>query len=62
MNASAYLSSSNGAFRVIYKGLPICADKRTAQEALAAAAALNVGVRKDVMWDGDAGEFVEVQQ
>ena len=54
---STYLSSSEGRFRVIHNSMPICNDKTTAAEALAAADQMRVTV-SDQMWDGDAGKFV----
>ena len=52
----AYLSHSAGQWRVIVQGLPICADKRTATEATAAAHAQRVKLAP-VYWDGDSATW-----
>lgn len=54
---TCYLSGSEGTFRVVYQGMPICNNKATAAEALAAADQMRVTVSNQ-MWDGDAGKFV----
>lgn len=57
----AYLSRSEGKYRVIAQGLPLCADKATAAEAEAAAAtAYNVKLAP-VFWDGDTGEWKPIE-
>lgn len=53
-----YLSMSNGMWRVIVRGVPICADKQTMAEALAAAAQMRIQPHITKMWDGDKGEWV----
>ena len=52
----AYLSHSAGFWRVIVQGLPICADKRTAAEAMTATTAHNVKL-SPVYWDGDSATW-----
>lgn len=52
----AYLSYSNNKWRVIYQGLPLCADKATRTEAEAAAKQMKVKL-SDTYWNGDIGEF-----
>lgn len=54
---AVYLSFSEGQYRVILHGMPVCADKRTAEEALRVAIQFKLKV-SDRMWDGDAGAFV----
>ena len=55
----AYLSISEGRYRVISQGMPICADKATPAEALTAAQNLRVIVAP-VAWNGDRGEWVSL--
>ena len=57
-NPKEYLSFSGGKFRVIVQGLPICADKATEAEALAAAAAYKIDLKWKPVWNGDRGEWV----
>ena len=52
----AYLSRSEGKYRVIAQGLPLCADKATAAEATAAATAQRVKLAP-VFWDGDSATW-----
>ena len=52
----AYLSYSSNKWRVIYQGLPICADKATRTEAEAAAAQMRVKLSPQV-WHGDIGKY-----
>jgi hypothetical protein len=52
----AYLSYSSNKWRVIYQGLPLCADKATRAEAEAAAAQMKVKL-SDTFWNGDTGEY-----
>jgi hypothetical protein len=56
---SVYLSTSEGRWRVIYQGLPVCADKKTPTEALAAAKHQRVIVAS-IAWNGDRGEWVHL--
>ena len=56
----AYLSRSEGKYRVIAQGLPLCADKQTAAEATAAATAQRVKLAP-VYWDGDAAEWKPIE-
>jgi len=55
----AYLSTSEGHWRVISQGLPVCADKKTPAEALTAAQNLRVIVAP-VAWNGDRAEWVHL--
>jgi predicted amidohydrolase len=55
----AYLSTSEGHWRVISQGMPICADKATPAEALTAAQNLRVIVAP-VAWNGDRAEWVSL--
>jgi hypothetical protein len=55
----AYLSTSEGRWRVISHGLPLCADKATPAEALTAAQNLRVIVAP-VAWNGDRAEWVRL--
>jgi hypothetical protein len=55
----AYLSISEGRYRVISQGLPICADKPTPAEALTAAKHQRVIVAP-VAWNGDRAEWVHL--
>jgi len=55
----AYLSISEGRYRVISQGVPICADKPTPAEALTAAQHLRVSVAP-VAWNGDRAEWVHL--
>jgi hypothetical protein len=52
----AYLSYSSEKWRVIYHGMPLCADKATRAEAEAAAAQVKAKL-SDTYWDGDKGEY-----
>ena len=52
----AYLSRSEGRYRVILQGLPLCADKATEAEATAAAHAQRVKLAP-VYWDGDSATW-----
>lgn len=49
-----YVSMSEGKWRVIYQGSPICADQPTMGAVLLAAKQMNVKPA-DRMWDGDTG-------
>jgi hypothetical protein len=55
----AYLSISEGRYRVISQGMPICADKPTPAEALTAAKHQRVIVAP-VAWNGDRAEWVHL--
>ena len=55
----AFLSISEGRYRVISQGMPICADKLTPREALKAAQDLRVIVAP-VAWNGDRAEWVHL--
>jgi hypothetical protein len=55
----AYLSTSEGHWRVISQGLPVCADKKTPAEALTAAQNLRVIVAP-VAWNGDRAQWVHL--
>jgi hypothetical protein len=55
----AYLSISEGRYRIISQGLPVCADKKTPAEALTAAKHQRVIVAP-VAWNGDRGEWVSL--
>ena len=52
-----YLSFSGGLWRVVVQALPVCADKATPAEALAAARQLAVELAP-AAWNGDRGEWV----
>lgn len=55
----AYLSTSEGFWRVISQGLPICADKKTPAEALTAAEHLKVKIAP-AAWNGDRAQWVSL--
>jgi predicted amidohydrolase len=55
----AYLSISEGRYRVISQGMPVCADKATPAEALTAAQNLRVIVAP-VAWNGDRAQWVHL--
>ena len=50
---------SHSSFAVIHQGMPICADKSTLSEALAAAAQMRVTVAGQA-WNGDLGQWVDL--
>ena len=52
-----YLSTSRGQWRIIWKEQPLCADKETAAEALAAAKQLKVFPDADWFWNGEKSRF-----
>jgi len=56
----AYLSYSSNKWRVIYQGLPLCADKATRTEAEQVAAQMKVKLSPQV-WHGDIGEYSVTQ-
>lgn len=53
----AYLSVSEGKYRVICQGVPISADKDTAAAALAVAKQFRIKL-SERMWDGDASVWI----
>jgi hypothetical protein len=53
---TGYLSFSGNKWRVIYQGLPLCADKSTRTEAETVAAQMKVKL-SDTYWNGDTGEY-----
>jgi predicted amidohydrolase len=55
----AFLSISEGRYRVISQGMPICADKPTPAEALTAAKHQRVIVAP-VAWNGDRAQWVHL--
>ena len=55
----AFLSISEGRYRVISQGMPVCADKKTPAEALTAAKHQRVIVAP-VAWNGDRAEWVHL--
>jgi hypothetical protein len=57
-----YLSTSRGLWRVIYQEQPICADKETAADALAAAKQLKVTADPDFFWHGENGQFEQIEK
>lgn len=61
MRHSGYLSYSSKRYRVIVAGSPICNDKRTIGEAVAAANYCSVKLEPK-MWNGDLGAFVDFPQ
>lgn len=54
-----YLSISENAYRIIHQGMPLCADKRTAAEAMAVARFYKCNL-PDVAWNGDRAEWVHM--
>jgi hypothetical protein len=52
-----YLSTSAGQWRIIWKEQPLCSDKGTAAEALAAAKQLKVIPDPNYFWNGEQGRF-----
>lgn len=57
-----YLSTSRGLWRVIWQELPICADKPTAADALAAAKQLKITADPDFFWNGENGQFEPIEK
>lgn len=55
---TGYLSFSDGAYRVIVQGMPICKDG-PALDALRAAKSLKVKLSSGA-WNGDRGQWVEL--
>jgi len=55
INPPVYMSMSGGFFRVIVQGMPICNDKETEDEALAAARQMKVQPSSQFAWNGDVG-------
>jgi hypothetical protein len=53
---TGYLSFSGNKWRVIYQGLPLCADKSTRTEAETVAAQMQVKLSPE-FWDGDKGIY-----
>ena len=53
------LSTSEGRWRVLVDGMPICADKGAPAEALAAARQMRVELLPTA-WNGDRGVWVEL--
>jgi hypothetical protein len=53
-----YLSYSGNRWRVIVGGVPICTDKATRHEALAAANQFRLSLVGEPVWNGDKGEWV----
>jgi hypothetical protein len=56
----AYLSTSEGRWRVISHGLPLCADKATPAEAMAAAQQHRITLAP-VAWNGDRAQWVHLE-
>ena len=56
--STGYLSFSEGKYRIIVGGMPICVDG-TLQNALLAARAMKVSVKPEA-WNGDRGEWVHI--
>lgn len=54
--STGYLSFSEGKYRIIVGGMPICADG-TLQNALLAARSMMVSIKPEA-WNGDLGEWV----
>jgi hypothetical protein len=56
MTSETYLSTSDGQWRVIHQGLPLCADTTLSKASLVAQ---QYGYSPDSLpvWDGDAGRF-----
>ena len=52
-----YLSTSRGQWRIIWKEQPLCADKETAAEAMAAAKQLKVIPDPNWFWNGEKSRF-----
>lgn len=55
---TSYLSTSEGSWRVIHQGLPLCRDG-TEPEARACAKRFNVDISHRLIWDGDLGRFIK---
>lgn len=58
-NPDTYLSTSGGMWRVIHKGLPICAD--TPDRSRAELAAKAYSLVPTALWNGDASRFESLQ-
>ena len=54
---SVYLSVSGGFYRIIVQDSPICDNKLTEGEALAAARQMKVQPHSRLAWDGDVGQW-----
>ena len=52
-----YLSASDGTFRIISQGMPLCSNKSTVREALAVAEQFKIKLSAWA-WNGDCGEFI----
>ena len=59
MKQQGYLSYSGKRYRIIVAGMPICNDKRTAKEAIAAADLYAVKLEPK-MWNGDLDAWVDM--
>ena len=52
---ACYLSTSEGLWRLIYQGMPLCAD--TPERARAEACARQMKVKPAALWDGEKSRF-----
>jgi len=57
-----YLSHSNGMWRVIHRGMPICADMKRRYEAERAAEQFHLPLTSDYYWDGDANRWTKLPE
>jgi len=57
MNYAGFLSFSEGKYRIIVDGMPVCNDKATLLEAIRAADSMKV-VLHSLAWRGDKGDWV----
>lgn len=57
---NGYLSFSEGRYRIIVQGMPVCADT-TLHHALMCAKQFRVTLR-NLMWDGDQGLWVSMPE
>lgn len=53
-----YLSTSGGMWRLIYQGMPICAD--TPDRTRAESCARQMKVKPAAVWNGDKGQFENI--
>ena len=54
-----YLSFSEGRYRIIVQGMPICADKPAMRDAIRAAESMRVKLQPED-WNGDRAEWVHL--
>jgi hypothetical protein len=58
---TTYYSRSNGKWRLIHQGMPLCPDRDTLDECKPVAAQYNVTPSAS-LWDGDVGAFIPMSE